>query len=338
MIKFIVDMLKEPSLLLGIIVFIGLILQHKRFSEVLMGTLKTVLGFLILQGGAGILVGTIEPLGKMFEAAFHIQGILPNNEAIVALALKKYGSPTALIMIFGMVVNIVVAKFTRFNYIYLSGQCTFALACMLSIILSVAGITGISLIVFGSIILGFIMAGLPAVTQPYMKGILGDDRVALGHTGCFAYALSAWIGSRIGKNSKSTEEMEVHKDLRFLKDSSMSIAITMSILYIVLALFSGREFIESTLSGGQNFIVYSILKGITFSAGVVVILKGVQLVLEEIVPAFTGISEKLVPNAKPALDCSILFPHAPNAVFIGFVSSFIGGVQTSGCIEHRRVA
>lgn len=100
----------------------------------------------------------------------------------------------------------------------------------------------------------------------------------------------------------------------------------MAVVYVIVAIFAGSEFITENLSNGTNSIIYSLQQAGSFAAGVFVILAGVRLILAEIVPAFKGISEKLVPNAIPALDCPIVFPYAPNAVLIGFLTSFVGGI------------
>ena len=75
-----------------------------------------------------------------------------------------------------------------------------------------------------------------------------------------------------------------------------------------------------------HWLVWAITKGLNFAGGVYIILSGVRLIIGEIVPAFRGIAEKIVPNAKPALDCPVVFPYAPNAVLIGFLVSFLGGI------------
>src|SRR5699024_11546169 len=41
---------------------------------------------------------------------------------------------------------------------------------------------------------------------------------------------------------------------------------------------------------------------------------------------FKGIATKLVPGAKPALDAPIVFTFTPNAVILGFLGAFIGGL------------
>lgn len=324
--KFVVDILKVPSVLVGLIALIGLVAQKKNFSDVVKGTVKTILGFLVLGGGATVLVGSLNPLGGMFEHAFNIQGIIPNNEAIVSIALEKFGAPTALIMAFGMVANLIVARFTRLKYVFLTGHHTFYMACMISVILTVAGFEGVALVFTGSLTLGLIMAFFPALAQRYMRKITGSDDVAFGHFGTIGYVLSGWIGSKVGKGSRSTEEMNLPKNLSFLRDSSISISLTMIIIYLIMAVFAGQVFVEATYSAGQNYLVYAIIMAITFAAGVFIILQGVRLILAEIVPAFVGFSEKLVPNARPALDCPVVYPYAPNAVLIGFLFSFLGGL------------
>ena len=122
------------------------------------------------------------------------------------------------------------------------------MACMVAIILSVAGFEGVQLIYTGSLALGMLMAFFPALAQPYMRKIIGGDHVALAHTGTIGYVLSGWIGSVVGKGSKSTEEMNMPKNLSFLRDSTISISLTMMIIYLILSVSAGKEYVESHFS------------------------------------------------------------------------------------------
>ena len=325
MLEFIVDILSEPSVLVGLVALIGLLLQKKSLSDCISGTVKTIMGFLVLSGGASIVSGALGYFGQMFEHGFGITGIVPNNEAIVGMALNEIGSTTALIMALGMIFNILIARFTPLKYIFLTGHHTLYMACMFAAILHACGFTGLVSVIIGSIILGLVMALMPAMAQPFMKKITGNDQVAFGHFGTFGYILSALVGKAVGKGSKSTEEIKFPQSLTFLRDTSVAISITMLVLYLIVAIVAGPEFVGE-LSGDKNLVVFALLQAITFAGGVYVILAGVRLILGEIVPAFRGIAMKLVPNSKPALDCPLVFPYAPNAVLIGFLCSFIGGV------------
>ena len=327
LLNFIVDILKVPSVLVGIIALIGLIAQKKPVADIIKGTIKTILGFIVLGGGAGVLLGSLNPLGDIFQQAFNVQGVVPNNEAIVSTALEKYGTATALIMAFGMVANIAIARFTRLKFIFLTGHHTFYMACMIAVILVVAGFEGAHLVLVGSLSLGLVMAFFPFIAQPFMRDITGSDEVGFGHFGTVGYVLAGSVGRALRPmKSRSTEEMNLPKNLSFLRDSSVSIALTMMVIYLVLVIAAGQDFVQGQYSKGQNYLVWAVIQAITFAAGVFIILQGVRLILAEIVPAFTGFSQKLVPNARPALDCPIVFPYAPNAVLVGFLASFAGGL------------
>lgn len=295
-------------------------------SVVTSGTIKTILGFLVLSAGAGVVVQSLEPFGKIFQHAFGVQGVVPNNEAIISIALEKYGTTAALIMVFGMLVNILIARVSNLKFIFLTGHHTFYMAAFLAIILTVGHIKGVLTVILGALILGLIMAVFPALAQPTMRKITGNDQVALGHFGTVSYWAAGEVGKLFKGHSKSTEEINFPKGLSFLRESTISISLTMILLYLIASLFAGVGYVHDEISKDQNFIVFSLIQGVTFAAGVFIILTGVRLILAEIVPAFKGISEKLVPHSKPALDCPIVFPYAQNAVLIGFFVSFLTGV------------
>lgn len=320
------DILGTPAILVGLFALVGLLLQRKGITDVVSGTLKTIMGFLILGAGAGILIGALGSFGSMFDKAFQIQGVIPNNEAIVALAQQTFGAETAMIMLFGMVVNILLARFTPFKYIFLTGHHTMFMACMIAVILSTGGVKGFPLVLIGSIILGALMVLSPAMLQPFMRKITGTNDIAMGHFGSIGYLVAGAIGKVVGNPEKSTEDIKVPKSLGFLRDTSVSVSLTMTVLFFIVAIAAGPGYVEKELSAGQNYLVYAVLQAITFAAGVYIVLAGVRILLAEIVPAFKGIAEKVVPNAIPALDCPTVFPFASNAVIIGFFVSFVAGL------------
>lgn len=320
------DVLSEPSILVGLIALIGLVVQKKPATEVIKGTVKTVMGFLILGAGAGLIVSSLGDFAAIFHHAFGIPGVVPNNEAIVAVAQKSFGTEMAMIMFFAMVINIAIARFTPWKYIFLTGHHTLFMSMMVAVILATAGMKGATLIAVGSLVVGVSMVFFPAIIHPYMKKVTGSDDVAFGHFSAISQLLSAWIGSKFGNKEKSTEDMEVPKSLLFLRDTPVAIAFTMFFIFIFTCLVAGPSTVKEMNAGGKNWFMFSLMQSITFAAGVYIVLQGVRMVIAEIVPAFKGISDKLVPNAKPALDCPVVFPYAPNAVLVGFLSSFVAGV------------
>ena len=319
------DVLSEPAVLVGLIALIGLIAQKKPVTECIKGTVKTIMGFVILGAGATLVVNSLGDFATIFQHAFGIKGVVPNNEAIVSIAQQSFGKEMAMIMFFAMLVNILIARLTPWKFIFLTGHHTLFMSMMVAAILSAGGMSGVPLIAVGSLVVGVTMVLFPALAHPYMKQITGSDDVALGHFSTCSYVLAGWIGAKFGNKAHSSEEVQVPKSLLFLRDTPVAISFTMGIIFLITSAFAGPEFVSS-VAKGKHWFMFSLMQSITFAAGVYVILQGVRMVIAEIVPAFKGISDKLVPNAKPALDCPIVFPYAPNAVLIGFLSSFAAGL------------
>ena len=61
MLKFLLDIIQTPAIVLGLVALIGLTLQRKAFSQIFSGTLKTALGMLVLSAGSSLIVTEILP-------------------------------------------------------------------------------------------------------------------------------------------------------------------------------------------------------------------------------------------------------------------------------------
>ena len=321
MIKFLVDFLSQPTVVLGLVAMIGLIAMKNSVSDVISGTFKTILGFLILSAGSNVIVGALIPFSSMFNSAFGMAGIVPEDNSLVAAVQVILGFETPLIMLFSFLINLLLARITPFKYIFLTGHMMFSFAGTMAIVLDQMGIRGWEAVAIGSVIQGISMIVFPAIAQPFVRKILKTDEVAFGFWGSSLVCLSGFVGGLFGKKDRDPEQDTWEQ----VQVSDTFMAIVMIVVYILTALIAGRETVTA-LSGGQNYIIYTLIQALTFVAGVLVLLQGVRMFLGEIIPAFKGISEKLVPGARPALDIPIFYSVGPMATTVGFLAAMVGGI------------
>lgn len=330
-INFIIEnILTQASITIALIAMLGLILQKKSVGQIISGSLKTLLGFQVLSAGSSIIVGSLVYFGEIFTEGFNMQGIIPSIESINGQAMNDLGlgREIALTFLAIFIFNIIIARVTKWKYIFLTGQAILWMATMTTIFGYFAGLRGIILIIVGGFVGGVFAVAMPAIAQPIIRKVTGSDDIALGHFCTIGYMFAAgvaWIFGERGENKKSIEDIKLPAAFDFLQDTYLSVMVVMVPLYIVTAFFAGEAF-AGPLSGGQHYVMFAFLQAIQFVVGIYVLLAGVRLLLGEIVPAFRGIAMKLVPDAKPALDCPVFFPYSPNAVILGFITTTVGTV------------
>ncbi|RRJ61842.1 PTS ascorbate transporter subunit IIC [Paenibacillus oralis] len=323
-----------PAILLGFIVLVGLLLQKKTTSQVISGTFKAVIGFLIISAGSGVIVGALNVFEPMWKEVFGLQSVSLGQFLGQEAFNAKFGSSVTMAMLLGFLINVLLARFTRFKYIYLTGHMMFWTATIFAgIVVHTAGgaVPQWKLVLFLAIILGLYWTFQPALTQPFMRKITGNDNIALGHTSASVALLGALFGKWLGNKENDSEKIKVPKGLEFLRDSNVITALSMGVLFFIGAIIismkgtpGAQELIAR--AGEQNFIMYSIIQSLTFAGGIAIVLLGVRMFIGELVPAFNGIATKIVPGAKPALDSPVTYPYAPNAVILGFIGAFAGAL------------
>jgi PTS system ascorbate-specific IIC component len=317
-----------PTFMLGLVALIGLLIQRKSGNEVIVGTIKTMAGVIILFTAVDLLVNTISPISTMFGQVYALEG---EPTVDFTTFLGEFGVQIVLVLVFGFLVNLLLARITPLKYVFLTGHILFWNAFMVTAALADGGvITGVPLVILGSIILGVISTVFPALIMPYVEKVTGTRDFSIGHTTTVLAIIGAWIGQLLGDKSKSTEDLKFPEGLGFIKEMVIATSIIMLLVYLVMGLIAGATWAATTFAGGSVvvWLLWSIYQAISFGAGLVILLTGVRMTLAEIVPAFHGIAAKVVPDAIPALDCPMVFPYAPNALAIGFPIAMVASLIT----------
>ena len=341
LVNFIVELVRLPAFVLGLIALIGLAIQRRPAGEILSGTIKTILGLLIISVGIGALINALVPIQTMFETGIPAQGFetfVTFDEAVVSAVqdtnLGEIGAAIAWTMLFGYLVHIVLSRITPFRYIYLTGHMIWIHAGAFAILFYSLGLPFWTVVVLASLVDGAYMTLMPALAQPVMRKITGTDDIAFGHGQTLLNMLGAWVGRLVGNEEDSAEKIQFSEKFNFFRDVAISISLVMIVVTVIAAILAvvqvGIAGFQENISGGQNWLIFTLLQALGFTAGVLIMLQGVRMLIGEIVPAFKGIAERVIPGAKPALDVPVIYPFAPNSLIIGLISGTIG--QIAGLI------
>lgn len=314
----------QAAVLFGLIALIGLLLKRKPIEEIVIGVLKTVMGFLIIMAGANMLTDVVAPISTWLQHILGIEGLQPSMWTMLSASMAENGSIVGIALLLGFVINLLLAKFTPLKFVNLTGHIMLLISAWYVAFLAGFGFSGISLIIGAGILSAIQFWLAPAIIYPFMKNRITDE-YTLCMPSAGGVALTAWLSKLIGDEKKSCENIEVPDSLAWVRDSIVGIAVFGSILWVIIGLLAGKEIVSQT-SGGQNWIIYMIMLGPKFGGGVAIVLQGVRMLLQEIVPAFKGISDRFIPGAKLAMDYPTVFQFAPTAVFIGFFSKLLGAI------------
>ncbi|MBW9213126.1 MULTISPECIES: PTS ascorbate transporter subunit IIC [Terrabacteria group] len=332
MIEALLGQVRNTALIIGLVALVGLLLQKKKSSEVISGTVKTIIGFMIFNIGSGAMSGVVNNFSKLFNLGFGVEGVTTQVEVATALALNEFGTEVALVFVLGFIFNLIIAKFTKFKAIFLTGQHFLYFGAVLALVFIALGSPMIVTVLVGGLVLGFAGAALPSLAQPFMKKITGSDDIAMGHFNLIGYTFAGWVGKLFAKSAEKEEsdssDVNLPDFLKLFRDFVFSVAVFMMVLFYVATIacvVNGHMDVVKKMAINDIWFIWPLLQGLQFAAGMSVLIYGVRQFIAEITAAFVGISEKYIPDAKPAVDCPAVFPFAPNAVLIGFVGALLGG-------------
>lgn len=311
------NILRNPPVLLGLIAAIGLLLQRKGIADIIKGSLTAAFGMFILDTGVGLLVGAIAPINSAFQSVV-AEGAVIGEELSDVTFTASYGGDVGLAMFIGLILHLLIARFTPFKTIFLTGHMLWWFPFIFVAAGVEGGLSGFPLVIFGAVLSALYWSIMPWIMRRYVWDATGDESFTIGHPTGVLSLISGFVAKRTGNKSRSTEDLKVPKRLSFFREISVTGTIVIALMYLIIGII-----LPTLTPEGENLFMQSVTQGITFGAGLLVMLYGVRLLINQIVPAFQGISEKLIPNALPAFDCPILFNYKPNAVIIGFVVAMI---------------
>ncbi len=334
------QILREAAIVMGIVVLIGNIALRKKGRELLVSTTKAVVGMYILSAGSGILIAASKPLMQSVFTAFGVTGVIIDPWTMVGeiegglMPASELGY-IGLAMTFGLLITVILARITPIKTIYLTGHVAYSdTVTILFMVWVTLGLTGVPLLVVTTVLLILYWWLATYLFYPLSKAVVGEDSpITVGHNLLFGTFLATLFARVFKKNEKnpSCEDIKLPGWLSIFSDAVMGYSIIMGLMFMIIAIVAGPEAVGE-LAGNKNYILFGLLQGIQIAVGMSVLLYGVRMFLAELMPAFKGFADRIVPGAIAAIDTPAFWSYSPNATLVGFISTTFGMFLGTGLL------
>ncbi|MBR6901708.1 MAG: hypothetical protein IKN30_06575, partial [Synergistaceae bacterium] len=332
--------LQQAPYMVGFLTLLGYCLMGKKWYDTLAGTLKAIIGMLILNAGSGGLVGNFRPILAGLKERFNLTACVIDpyygQNAVTAGVEEVFGkgfSQVMTLLLIAFIVNILLVRFNRITKcrsLFTTGhvQVQQAATAYWLIMFALPGLLNndLYLMIVMSVILGAYWAVGSNLTVKPMQELTDGAGFAIAHQQMFGIRFGYWLagvlfGDRGGKRKvKKVGDLEMPGFFSIFNDNMVCTAILMTVFFSIIMVVIGKPFFveKKIIKESMNFGFYCFNTSLQFAVYLAILQLGVRTFVTELTASFQGIADKLLPSSVPGVDCAVCYGFGDsNAVTFG---------------------
>ena len=345
--------LRNAPFMIGFITLLGYALMRKKWYDILSGTLKAIIGMLILNVGSGGLVNNFRPILAGLKDRFNLDAAVIDpyfgQNAVTAGVEKEFGaafSAALTLLLIAFIVNILLVRFnkiTKCRSLFTTGHVQVQQAATAYWLILFAlpglwkdGIKTVPMLIIMAILLGAYWAVGSNMTVKPMQELTDGAGFAIAHQQMFGIRLGYIVadkvfgtngGKRKDKKVKKVGDLEMPGFFSIFNENMVCTAILMTLFFGVIMYVIGKPFFvaQQKLADGDSFFMYVLTNCLNFAVYLAILQLGVRTFVTELTASFQGIADKLLPASVPGVDCAVCYGFGDaNAVTFGFLAGLTG--------------